>query len=265
MKDLCKSLIRSALIVVILVYPIQSQIIENTHNITNIITLGEYSTKIDIDGVARIGKHIQVPDTRINSRALIKLGRVSQIAIIDNNTSTNIEFDPEMVDISLENATAARESEPNSMVEKVILNETVSSSFTDASIYPPGFAPAVSEFGSNFPALIVLPVHEESAKRKEALYWLEKGNENYSSQNWGDALQCYERGIKLDNQNAHLWYSKGNALLKMRQYNDAVAAYDEATNLDPNYKNAWKAKCVILNAIEPTSQRESVACYKANI
>ena len=80
-----------------------------------------------------------------------------------------------------------------------------------------------------------------------------------------DSIECYERAIKIDSNNAVAWCGKGNVLLKQGEnsegitycvkcqlspilseafYEDALKCYEKATKINPKFKDAWYKKGV---------------------
>ncbi|NPV51626.1 MAG: tetratricopeptide repeat protein [Candidatus Methanofastidiosum sp.] len=85
-----------------------------------------------------------------------------------------------------------------------------------------------------------------------------------------DALDCYQKAIKLGKHNALAWHGKGNVLLKQGEnsedvnlcvkchlcpvlseafYQDSVKCYDKAIEIDPKFKDAWYKKGVALEKL----------------
>jgi Flp pilus assembly protein TadD len=51
-----------------------------------------------------------------------------------------------------------------------------------------------------------------------------------------NAVECFNRALKLDPENPEIWHTKGNALLKLGEDHEAQECYDKALELDPNFK-----------------------------
>lgn len=95
------------------------------------------------------------------------------------------------------------------------------------------------------------------------------------------AIDCYEKAIKIDSNNALAWYGKGSVLLKQGKnsedvtycvkcqlspvlseafYNDAVKCYEKATKINPEFKDAWHKKGVALERLGKYS--EAKKCFE---
>jgi tetratricopeptide (TPR) repeat protein len=62
-----------------------------------------------------------------------------------------------------------------------------------------------------------------------------KGLALYNLRKYNEAMESYDRAIKIDPNNAYAWYNKGNALYALGEYNEAMESYDRAIKIDPNY------------------------------
>ncbi len=62
-----------------------------------------------------------------------------------------------------------------------------------------------------------------------------KGLALYNLRKYNEAMESYDRAIKIDPNNAYAWYNKGNALYALGKYNEAMESYDRAIKIDPNY------------------------------
>jgi tetratricopeptide (TPR) repeat protein len=62
-----------------------------------------------------------------------------------------------------------------------------------------------------------------------------KGLALYNLRKYNEAMEYYDRAIKMDPNNAYAWYNKGNALYASGKYNEAMEYYDRAIKMDPSY------------------------------
>lgn len=91
------------------------------------------------------------------------------------------------------------------------------------------------------------------------------GDKFCNQEKYPDAIECYEKVIKLDKKNAIAWCGKANALLRQGEnsegvtycvkcqlspvlseafYEEAVKCYEKATKINPEFKDAWYKKGV---------------------
>jgi len=110
---------------------------------------------------------------------------------------------------------------------------------------------------------------------------LRDGDIFYKEDKCPDAIECYEKVIKIDSNNALAWCGKGNVLLKQGKnsedvtycvkchlspvlseafYNDAVKCYEKATKINPKFKDAWYKKGVALERLGKDS--EAKRCFE---
>ena len=78
---------------------------------------------------------------------------------------------------------------------------------------------------------------DEAARawRREAFELFEQGH-------YGDALQLFDRVLKLCPQDADCWVGRGDALRKLGRPREALRAYDKARKIAPRSADAWIGK-----------------------
>ena len=72
-----------------------------------------------------------------------------------------------------------------------------------------------------------------------ALRWNEKGNEYMRKQEYGKAIECYEKAIKTMPESEKLWTNKGYAYLCKGEYELALKCFERAIEINPAYHKAW--------------------------
>lgn len=73
---------------------------------------------------------------------------------------------------------------------------------------------------------------------------------------YGSALQCCEKSIKLNSNNALAWNTKGNALYKLGRYEEAIFCYNQAIEIEPLFVRAWHNKKLALDLQMKKSTRK---------
>jgi tetratricopeptide (TPR) repeat protein len=93
----------------------------------------------------------------------------------------------------------------------------------------------------------------------DAPTWSYKGNAFNSQGKYDEAIKAYDEAIRLDPNYTDAWYNKGSALGRQGKYDEAIKCLDEAIRLDPNRASAWYNKGTALKLLGETS--ESNAAY----
>lgn len=57
-----------------------------------------------------------------------------------------------------------------------------------------------------------------------------------------EALEAYDRVIKIDPQSSDAWYHKGEIFRKLGMNEESIRAYDKALEINPNHRAAFFAK-----------------------
>ena len=72
--------------------------------------------------------------------------------------------------------------------------------------------------------------------------WLEKGQDLFVNGSYQEAIDSYDRVIKIDPENASAWKGKGEALSRLGRYKMAELCFDFALNRDPDDAGIWLEK-----------------------
>ena len=94
---------------------------------------------------------------------------------------------------------------------------------------------------------------------KDAVDWYNEGIDLHRSGNYKEAIQCYDRALKIDPKGAGVWNNKGVAFKNLGHYDEAVQCYDRALKIDPKYARAWLNKSVALGNLG--CYDEAIQCY----
>ena len=71
-----------------------------------------------------------------------------------------------------------------------------------------------------------------------------------------EALECYDRAIKINPEDANIWVHKGLALYNVGKFDEAIKCYDRAIAIKPDYLHAKANKEVALNSKKEASVLE---------
>jgi tetratricopeptide (TPR) repeat protein len=82
------------------------------------------------------------------------------------------------------------------------------------------------------------PTEERKQRARE---W---NNQGLESEDAHSKLECFEKAVQLNPQNAVFMNNKGTALTKLGLREEAISCYDQAIELDEKYKEAyfWKGQ-----------------------
>lgn len=89
--------------------------------------------------------------------------------------------------------------------------------------------------------------------------WVNKG---FGLDNLGkthEAIQCYERAIELNPENAVAWNNKGFALVRLNNFDSVLNCFERATTLDPKFERAWINRGLALRRLNRVD--EAISCY----
>lgn len=80
-------------------------------------------------------------------------------------------------------------------------------------------------------------------------YWTAQGTDLMEQYKFSDAIQAYDRALKVNDSYLAALAGKGEALWKIGEYNDSIQSFGKALDLDPNYVRAWVGKGVALHGL----------------
>ncbi len=72
----------------------------------------------------------------------------------------------------------------------------------------------------------------------EAESWIKRGNVLLLVSRYEEAIERYERAIKLKPDSWEAWNFRGIALLQLGQYEESIASFDKALEIKPDYQAA---------------------------
>ena len=94
--------------------------------------------------------------------------------------------------------------------------------------------------------IIVLMLVAPVVSAKTAVEWFNEGDNLISEGSYEEALEAFERAIRLDPQLAEAWGNKGAALNALGRFEEALTAFDKAIEINPQLAEAWGNKGVVL-------------------
>jgi len=72
----------------------------------------------------------------------------------------------------------------------------------------------------------------------ESESWIKRGNVLLGVSRYEEAIQRYERAIKLKPDSCEAWNFRGIALLQLGRYQESIASFDKALEIKPDYQVA---------------------------
>ncbi|MFX1396842.1 MAG: tetratricopeptide repeat protein [Promethearchaeota archaeon] len=67
----------------------------------------------------------------------------------------------------------------------------------------------------------------------------------YNMERFKDAIERFDKALKIDPEYIEAWGNKGAALAFLNKYNEAAECYDKSLEIDPNFSVAWYNKACL--------------------
>ena len=107
--------------------------------------------------------------------------------------------------------------------------------------------------------IVTLPKKEEMDSRE----WNNKGISLRNISRYQEAIDCYDRAIKIDPMNAGAWSNKGVALDGIGKFQEAIDCYEKALKINPSHAGAWLNKGMALRSL--CRYQEEMECYSRTL
>jgi len=75
-----------------------------------------------------------------------------------------------------------------------------------------------------------------------------------------EAVNCYDKAIEINPNDAAAWYGKGLALKQIGHPEEALNCYEKAMDISPNISRAWYNKGLVLYQLK--RYKEAKKCFK---
>lgn len=86
------------------------------------------------------------------------------------------------------------------------------------------------------------------------------GSVKHDAQEYGKAIEAFERALLLAPENKELWNNLGYTYFVAGNLDKAIECFDRALQIDPQYKNAWYNKAYAYHGMDRLE--EALQCYK---
>ena len=96
-----------------------------------------------------------------------------------------------------------------------------------------------------------------------ATAWFQKGVSLDKLGRNKEALECYNKAIELNPENATYWHMKGLSLNRLERYEEAIFCFDKTLALNPNDKAVWYAKGLALKRLKRFEN--AIKCFDKTI
>ena len=89
--------------------------------------------------------------------------------------------------------------------------------------------------------------------------WFCKGLALYGLGRKEEAIECYDKALEINPKDSVFWYNKGITLYKLGKKEEAIECYDKALEIDDKYVDAWNNKGIALS--DSSRKDEAIVCY----
>ena len=100
----------------------------------------------------------------------------------------------------------------------------------------------VHSLGAFTLCILALTFFNSALAMESPAFWLEKGQDLFLNGSYQEAIDSYDRVIKIDSENVLAWKGKGEALSRLGRYKMAELCFDFALNRDPDNAGLWLEK-----------------------
>ena len=94
---------------------------------------------------------------------------------------------------------------------------------------------------------------------KTATFWNNKGFSLNSLGRYDEAIDCCNKALEIDPQEANAWYNKGCSLGSLGRYDEAIDCYNKALDIYPRDAHTWGIKGIHLNTLGRYD--DAIDCY----
>jgi tetratricopeptide (TPR) repeat protein len=100
---------------------------------------------------------------------------------------------------------------------------------------------------------------QDSNKILHAKVWNNRGTALGQVGKYQKAIECFDKAIEINPEDADAWYNRGEALGQVGKYQKAIECFDKAIEINPNYINALNSKGTALHYLD--EYQKAIECY----
>ena len=97
--------------------------------------------------------------------------------------------------------------------------------------------------------------------------WNQKGNALYELEKYEEALHAYDRAIRINPENSQTilnnWIGRGLVLQQLKRFNEALSSFAKAVQIEPKSQIAWQGQGDILFRLQ--RYQEAIEAYKKTV
>ena len=98
---------------------------------------------------------------------------------------------------------------------------------------------------SRFEDVVVITTEYDDVYGNIADMWAIKGNAEYQTKKYDDAIESFTKAVEMDHGKSNLWHSKGMAEEMAGEYDLAEISYDKAVLMDLDNAEYWISKAAV--------------------
>lgn len=83
----------------------------------------------------------------------------------------------------------------------------------------------------------------------ESESWIKRGNVLLGVRRYEEAIERYDRAIRLNPNSSKAWNFRGIALLQLGRYQESIASFDKALEINPDYQEAKTNRDIALKEL----------------
>ncbi len=116
---------------------------------------------------------------------------------------------------------------------------------------------------ASFVSALLTPHTSALKSHKTKQEWVDDGNTLFDAGRYMEALNAFDRAIRIDSMFADAYEGRGSVLYLMERHAEALASYEQAIDLDPQFAQAYFGKGNVLYSLKRLD--EALACQEQSL